>query len=123
MLGTFTARGYPILFSVSGDRSVIIQAGIVFDQKCSDGSTAFGITSGDKGIRVLNGAFTDSFSGGPTTLPDGRTYQYSDQLSGTFNKAGTQITGTWQETSTLNDPKSGTSVTCDSGKVSFTAID
>jgi len=123
MLGAFTNQGWPVLFRVTADRALIVRAQIVFDEKCSDGSTAFGIGSGDMALTVRSGAFSDSFSGGPTVLPDGKTLRYSDQVRGRFNKSGTQITGTWHELTTLTDPSTGASVSCDSGIVSFIAVD
>ena len=122
MFGAFTAQEWPVLFQVRTDRSLITRMQIIMDENCSSGHTNFGVGAGDKGISVSRtGSFSDSYTNGPIALSGG-TVTYSDQIRGKFNKARTRITGTWHESTTFALP-GGASDTCDSGTVSFTAVD
>ena len=123
MFGAFTSQEWPALFQVRTDRSLSTRMQIVMDENCSSGHTNYGVGAGDKGISISRtGSFADSYSGGPLALPGGLTGTYSDQIRGRFNKARTRITGTWHESTTFVLP-GGTGDTCDSGTVSFTAVD
>jgi hypothetical protein len=123
VFGAPTSQEWPLLLEVNTARSVITRAQVVLNEQCQSGHTAYGIGSGDKGIAIKRtGSFSDSYTAGPLALPEGATVTYSDQISGTFNKARTRITGTWHEASTFT-MSNGTTDTCDSGKVAFTAVD
>jgi hypothetical protein len=123
VFGAFTSQEWPLLLEVNTGRSVITRVQIVLNEQCTSGHTNYGIGSGDKGVPIKRtGSFSDSYTAGPLALPEGATVSYSDQISGTFNKARTRITGTWHEATTFAF-SNGTTDTCDSGKVPFTAVD
>jgi hypothetical protein len=123
MFGAFTPQEWPVLLEVNTNRSLITRMQIVMNENCQSGHTNYGIGSGDKGISIKHaGSFSDSYGDGPIALPEGATVTYSDQVSGKVNKARSRITGTWHESTTFRF-SNGTSDTCDSGTVSFTAVD
>jgi hypothetical protein len=124
MYGAITKQQWPVLFHISSDRKLVVEMAIVLDETCKSGQVLSGIGTGDKAISISkSGAIRDSFSGGPMALSNGKVIQYSDRITAKFNKARTVITGTWRETTTINDPAAGTSDTCDSGAVRFKAVD
>jgi hypothetical protein len=121
--GAFTAQDWPVLFQVTTDRRLITRAGSAFDLSCQSGSTPSGIGDTFKALPIsATGAFSSSTNSPPIATSGGKTLTISDQLTGQLNSAGTQITGTWSEKLTIRDP-SGASDTCDSGPVSFVAVD
>jgi hypothetical protein len=52
----------------------------------------------------------------------GNTSTVTGQLSGGFNRAGTSVTGTWSLVVVVHDATGAIVGRCDSGAVSFTAI-
>lgn len=66
------------------------------------------------------GAFQE---GGEKTVSEaGETITITGHLSGRFNRAGTSVTGTWSLGLVIRDATSGAVEQCDSGAVSFIAI-
>jgi hypothetical protein len=123
VFGAVTSQEWPLLFEVNTARSLITRVQAVLNEQCSSGHTNYGVGSGDKDIPIKRtGSFSDSYTVGPLALPEGATVTYSDQIAGTFNKGRTRITGTWHESTTFT-LSNGTSDTCDSGRVPFTAVD
>jgi hypothetical protein len=124
IFGAVTSQGNPVLFKVTTNRRLITRLLITVEEKCQSGETLVVSAGGNAAVAISGkGTFSASASRGPTTLPDGRTSAFSDQVSGKFNKARTQITGTWHNLTTITNPATGMSDTCDSGTVSFTAVD
>jgi len=124
MFGAVTPQGNPAVFQVTANRQVIARERITLDDKCQSGNTLTLVVGSDEALTVSRkGTFSGSASAGPTTEPDGRIATFSDQVTGKFNKARTQFTVTWHNVTTVKDPATGMSDTCDSGTVSFTAID
>lgn len=124
MFGAITPQGDPALFQVTANRRLITRMLITLEDKCQSGTTVVVVSGGNSALPISRkGTFAGSSSGGPTTQADGSSSTFSDQVSGKLNKARTQITGTWHNVTIIRNPMTGMSDTCDSGTVSFTAID
>jgi len=124
MFGAVTSQGDPVLLQVTSNRRLITRMLITLEDKCQSGNTIAIVAGGNSMLAISGkGAFSGSASGVPMTQPGGGSATFSDQVSGKFNKARTQITGTWHNVMITGNPATGTSETCDSGTVSFTAVD
>ncbi len=99
-------------------------AGIGYTMKCSD-NTSFTDWDGFQSVPISSsGAFTTTFVSGPrpsVSIP-GATTDYAAKLAGKLNKKHTRIKGTARFVGTIKKAD-GTTVTCDSGLMSFTAKD
>jgi len=124
VFGGVTSAGSPVVIQVSQDGRQIVRATMAVPQKCQlSGATFF---TPDDYIHVpitATGAFHSSGEwSAPLTEPPVTGVTSTSQLSGTFNRAMTALTGTWSLVSVFNGA-TGTAVDrCDSGSLSFTAI-
>lgn len=118
-----TPTGF-VALTASRDGRQITTASIAYTMKCSD-NTSFTDWDGFKAVPIsATGAFRSSFDTGPqvSMAVPGATVQFAGQLTGKLNKKHTQIKGTSRFASSLKKAD-GTTVTCDTGVINFTARD
>ncbi len=113
-----------VAINVSHDGRQVTTADVAYTTKCTD-NTSFTDWDGFKRVPISStGAFKASFDTGPqmsTSVP-GATGQLAGQLAGRLNKKHTQIKGTARFLVSIKRAD-GTTGTCDTGVISFTARD
>jgi len=124
VFGGVTSAGGPVVVEVSRDGREIVRATIAVQQKCQPSGLTFFVP--DSYIRVPIKAAGAFRSGGEwsaaLTEPPVTGVTNTGSLSGSFDRAGTSVTGTWSLLSVFNGATGATVDRCDSGLVSFTAI-
>jgi hypothetical protein len=125
VFGGVTSAHAPIVIVVSRNRREVVQATMAVPAQCQ--------TSGQPSSEPVflpvhytnllisgTGAFQE---GGETTVSEaGETTTITGHLSGKFNRAGTSVSGTWSLSLVMHDATGAVVAQCDSGAVSFTAI-
>ena len=113
-----------VSLTASHDARQLKTADVAYTMKCNDSST-FTDWDGFKAVPIsASGALTSKFDTGPqtsTSLP-GATVQFAGQLTGKLNKAHNQIKGTFRFISAIKR-SDGTTLSCDTGVIGFTARD
>jgi hypothetical protein len=118
-----TANGFTAL-NVSRDGRQVTRAFVAYSQNCSDNSH---YTDWDRFAAIpisSTGAFKSSYDSGPqaSTVTPGTTIEFAGQVSGKLNSKHTQIAGSARFATTLKRAD-GTTITCDTGMLNFTARD
>lgn len=118
-----TTRGHVALIA-SRDGRQLTRAFVGYTFKCSDGSSATDF-DGFRAIPITAArTFTSSFDTG--VVPGGETgttIRYTGHIDGRINKARTRIVGTARFTFVSVNAAAGTTETCDTGTIRFTAKD
>jgi hypothetical protein len=124
VFGGVTSAGGPVVIQVSRDGREIVRATMAVQQKCQPSGATLFVPDYYTQVPIrATGAFQ---SGGeasfPLTEPPITGVTTTSRLSGTFNRAMTALTGTWSLVTVFNGATGATVDRCDSGAVSFTAI-
>jgi hypothetical protein len=120
VLAGFTSQQFPVFFKVGGDGRTVTLAGIALTVTCTSGEQ-FVLEDGFARITIsAAGKLHASFAEPPTSDSEGVTVSAADSLSAHLNRRRTELSGTWQLSAqyTYTD---GTSDSCNSGPVRFTA--
>jgi hypothetical protein len=121
VLGGFTSQRWPVVIMMSRDRSHITRVGIGLEMRCTSGMR-FGTEDGWSAVPVGSGgkvrvsAKIPPSPGSGVSLVGG-----SDLFAGTLSHASTAFSGVWHLHLVFRT-SDGHADTCDSGRVSLTAI-
>lgn len=123
VFGGVTSAGGPIVVEVSRDGREIVRATIAVQQKCQPSGMTFFFPDSYTHVPIkAAGAFRSAGEwSAALTEPPVTGVTNTDSLSGSFNRAGTSVTGTWSLVSVFNGATGAPIDRCDSGAVSFTA--
>ena len=115
----------PVVIEVSRDGREVVQATMAVPVQCqmSDQSSnplLFLPVDYTHMSISATGAFQEASE--KTVNEAGHTTTVTGQLSGGFNRGGTSVTGTWSLVVVVHDATGAIVGRCDSGAVSFTAI-
>jgi len=116
-----TFSGGPIVATVArGGRTVKRLLGAI-EMTCSDGHDTFQTVTvaSWRALRISRGGSFGSHTQ-DSAAQDGGTVDYTENVSGRFNRARTSVTGHWQEKFVYHGPD-GSTMTCDSGSLGFDA--
>ncbi len=124
MFGGVTAVGAPVVVQVSANGREIVRATIALQQKCQPSGATFLVPDSWTHLPIkANGAFQVSEEwSAALTEPPVTGVTNTGQLSGSFNRAMTSLTASWSLLSVFNGATGASVDRCDSGAVSFTAI-
>jgi hypothetical protein len=124
VFGGVTAAGGPVVIQVSPDGREIVRATIAVQQKCQPSGATFLVpdTWTHLPIRATGAFQTSGEWSAALTEPPVTGVTNTGQFSGRFNGAMTALTGTWSLLSVFNNATGASVDRCDSGAVSFTAI-
>lgn len=128
VFGAVTSQGFPVVIQLSKTGRQVVRATIGLELKCQ---VPPDVTIPDDVTRIPVSAAGKFTAEQPVTrIPADPVNQVpaldiSGKLTGTVNKARTQVRGTWQRKVVIYDPTDPTGVkvldTCDTGILSFTA--
>jgi hypothetical protein len=116
-----TFRGGPVIASVArGGRTLRRLLGAI-EMTCTDGTDTFSMVTvaSWRVLRISRGGSFGSHSE-DSSQQGGDTVNWTESVSGRFNRARTSVTGHWQEKFVVHQPD-GSTVTCDSGSLGFDA--
>jgi len=119
--GGQTSQGWPVVIEVRKDRRQVARAITALHVECAQGGF---INIPDAYIRLpvnKKRQFRSSFGPDTERNPDGTTADLSGSIRGTFNRARSKVSGTWQFRITDYDASGATTGTCDSGLVRWSA--
>jgi len=124
VFGGVTSAGGPVVVEVSRDGREIVRATIAVQQKCQPSGLTFFTPDYYTHVPIsATGVFHASEEwSAPLTEPPITGVTNTGSLSGRFNRAGTSVTGTWSLLSVFNGATGAAVERCESGSVSFTAI-
>lgn len=121
MLGGVTSAGWPVVIEVSRDGREVVRATMAVPLKCQSG-----------GDLILPSFYanmpidaTGAFQGGGEVTVHGEgapTVTFTNRMTGKFNRSARTVAGTWNLVAVVRDASGATVDNCDSGAVSFTAI-
>jgi hypothetical protein len=119
VLAGFTSQHFPVFFKVSGDGKKALADGIALSMTCASGNTLVWNDSFARMPVHANGKLNAGYAS-PTILTNGTAYSMKDALVARLGAKHSQLTGTWRlaVNFTFSD---GTSDSCDSGPVTFSA--
>jgi hypothetical protein len=120
--GGATSQGLPVIVDVNASKRLVVRVLTAVRLNCTPSGGRAITPDGYRRLRVTKqGKFSASF--GPTTQrnADGTTTDVQGRMTARFNRARTQITGTWHFTATDHDATGVVTDTCDSGAVVFRA--
>lgn len=116
--GGLTGGGNPIAFQVAANaRSLKATVGL-FDLECGPERVRFIADAWSKVKLSKKRRFKASVAGHDATFADGTSYKVSSSVSGSIDKAGRVLKGTWRVRMEIPLPEGGTEV-CDSGTVRY----
>jgi hypothetical protein len=120
VFGGATNQDFPIVIETSRDGTTVTNAHIAIQMPCTAGGY-YVVPDGYRAMRVRQRQFRSAF--GPETRrnEDGTTSDLQGSISGTFNRSGTQVSGTWSLKLVDYDATGAVADTCDSGTVHWTA--
>lgn len=121
LYGGFNSQGYPAVVKVSADGRRVDYISTLADLACSDGGSTFGADFWGKGQIPLSasGRFSLGVSNLAETYSDGSPFYETTSLSALINRAGRTVKGKWRIRWDTPQPD-GSTVSCDSGQLSFT---
>jgi len=125
VFGGVTPAGAPVVIEISQDGREIVQATMAMAMQCQasgqpNKATLF-LPAHDAHLPIsATGAFQAGYENTENEAPN--TTTITEHLSGKFNRAGTSVTGTWSLAIVTHDASGGIVNQCDSGAVSFTAV-
>ena len=116
-----TFRGGPVVVTVARDGRTLKRLVGAIEMTCSDGTDTFGMVTvaSWRVLRISRGGSFGSHTE-DSSVQDGSTVDYTESVSGRFNRARTSVTGHWQEKFVVHQPD-GSTLTCDSGSLGFDA--
>jgi hypothetical protein len=125
VFGGVTTAHAPVVIEISRDGREVVQATMAVPVQCqtsglSSNATLFLPVDYTHMPISATGVFQER--GEKTDSEAGKTSTVTGQLSGGFNRAGTSVTGTWSLVVVIHDATGAIVDRCDSGAVSFTAI-
>lgn len=113
-------RGGHVSLVLARDGRQVTRAFFGYRVRCSDGDVFTDFESFRAIPLAANRTFRSKDSLPPITILPGVTVQVTRSLTGTVNRRRTQTTGTARFTMILR-AANGTTVTCDTGKIKYTA--
>ena len=120
VFGGVTVAGLPVVIEVSRDGREVVRATIAVPVKCQSGGES--IVS-DYFTHVPISATRAFHDGDEATANEGaKTMTFTNRMTGSINPLATSVTGTWSIAVLVRDASGATIDHCDSGAVSFTAI-
>jgi hypothetical protein len=125
VFGGVTSAFAPVVIEVSRDGREVVQAAMAVPAQCQastqSGNPTLFLPAHYTHLPIgATGTFQE---GGETTTSEaGNTMTITEHLSGQFNRARTSVSGTWSLAFVIHDASGGTVAQCDSGAVSFAAI-
>jgi hypothetical protein len=119
VLAGFTSEQLPAYFKISSDGKALLSSGIAIRMGCTSGAQPVWPDAFAHIPIAANGRLHVSFTP-PTTTQSGVTTSATDTLTAHLNPAHSVLTGTWH-LSVHVTLANGQSVSCDSGRVRFTA--
>jgi hypothetical protein len=126
VFGGVTSAGWPVVIQVSRDGREIVRATMAVPQQCQPSGAEANMPDYYTHVPISStGAFQSSSEGSVsfTAVPGSNVLAAATgQLSGKFNQAGTSVTGKWSLVVVVRDASGATVDRCDSGVVSFTAV-
>jgi hypothetical protein len=120
VFGGVTPAGWPVVIEVSRDGREVVRATMAVPLTCQSGGqilpdyythipiSAAGVFQSSDDVTV-NGEGT-------------QTVTFTNRVTGSFNRLASSVTGTWSIAFVVHDASGATVDHCDSGAVSFTAI-
>ncbi|MFI5008830.1 MAG: hypothetical protein ACHQDY_00980 [Solirubrobacterales bacterium] len=120
VFGSVTAAGFPVVIEVSRDGREVVRATIAVPVKCQSGGEPV-ISDYFAHVPIsATGAFQDSDEG--TSSEGAQTMTFTNRMTASINPLATSVAGTWSIAVLVRDASGATIDHCDSGAVSFTAI-
>lgn len=125
VFGGVTSAHAPVVIEVSRDGREVVMATMAVPVQCqmsgqASNPTLFLPVDYTHMPISATGAFHEGSE--KTGSEAGNTTTVTGRLSGAFNRAGTSVTGTWSLAFVVHDATGAVVGQCDSGAVSFTAI-
>lgn len=118
--GGTTSQGFPVIADVNAARRQVVRLLAAVRLTCTPSG---GLITTRDGLRRVpfskQGRFAVSF--GPQTQrnPDGTTTDVQGRITGRFNKARTQISGTWRLSAVDHDATGAVTDTCDTAPLTW----
>jgi hypothetical protein len=121
VFGGVTSAGWPVVIEVSRDGREVVRATMAVPLKCQSGGE---LVVPNYYTHVPISA-TGAFQGSGEVTVNGEsapTVTFTNQMTGSFNRLARTVAGTWNLAAVVRDASGATVDHCDSGAVSFTAI-
>jgi hypothetical protein len=120
VFGGITGQTFPVVVETSRDGRTVTRALVAIRLPCTAGGS-YAVPDGYRAVTVQQRRFASGF--GPETFrnDDGTSYDVQGSMTGTFNRSGTAVSGTWSLRMTDHDATGAVTDTCDSGTVHWTA--
>lgn len=116
--GAFSSASYPVVVLLARDARSVASARGAFELKCSKGGYRF-VSDGWVRLPISrSGRFKASVSDVEEKFSDGTAYRIDSTITGTVDRAGRRLTGTWTLRWRVPEPDGSTDV-CESGRVRF----
>jgi len=120
--GGVTSQGFPVIVDVTANKRLVVRVLTAVRLTCAPSGGVFTTTDGFRLLVVSrSGRFQASFGPNTQRNPDGTTTDFSGRMTARFNKARTQLTGTWSLTAVDHDAAGAVTDTCPSGALSWRA--
>jgi hypothetical protein len=120
VLGGFTSQGWPIVVEVSGDRKVLLAAGIGIALPCTLGNTV-AVSTGAGLLRIGKGGKISGSTTIPASTSDGVSMTGgTNSMTAVLDPKRWRVSGTWQMEMGFSS-STGQTNQCNSGRVTFTA--
>jgi hypothetical protein len=120
--GGTTSQGLPVIADVTANGRQLVRVLAAVRATCTPSNTAYISPVWFRRVTVSKrGRFAASFGPEIQRNADGTTSDYTGRVTGRFNKARTQLSGTWRLTSVDHDTAGAVTDTCDSTVVTWRA--
>lgn len=118
--GGRTSAKWPVMVQLSRDGRQVTYAVAAWSAKCTDGWYSDAEEFGKIPVSA-RGKFSKAYDTG--SFQDGSaTVRFAASISGKVNKRHTRIKGSVRVVQTITDPANGIDSACDTGKVSYRAV-
>jgi hypothetical protein len=123
IFGGFITEDLPVVIQISADGREVVRASMDVPQKCNPSGNSYTVPDSWVHLPIrAAGAFQGAYEGTPFSLGNNLTGTTAGQVNGQFNRSMTKVTGTWNFSMTVRDTTGAVIDKCESGAVSFTAI-
>jgi hypothetical protein len=120
--GGTTSQGFPVIADVNATHRLVVRVLAGVELSCTPSNTFLTVPDGLRNVRVSKkGRFAASFGPQTTRNDDGTTTDLQGRITGHFNKARTQVAGTWRLTLTDHDATGAVTDTCDTAVLTWRA--
>ena len=120
--GGVTPQGWPVVIQLSKSQRRVVRVAVGFDLACTAGGfVSYGDTYVDLRVNTRR-KFRASFGPDTQRYDDGTTSDFEGSISGTLNRARSKVSGKSRLKVTDYDNAGVVTDTCDSGIISWSAV-